>query len=333
MSNIERQFNTEAGFFAVETYKTMKKLGLDVAYIFSKLDKFVPVTSPEFRNNGEIHKFLWDIAEESSSDKLIGLHIGENMPVLRGHVVEYIFISSSSLREALQKVIDYFPLISDLIIAELQVKERAEIIIQFKLPIRHFLEFSLSQVVSFLKYITDGKFKLSELRLPYSLTADKAEYFRVFDCPVIFDSTDIAMVFDPAILTWKSPSAEPHLLAVHEVLAERFLGDLAKHDLIFRIQNELDKHLPLEIPDRNTICERLNKDPQKLKVELASIGTNFSEIIDNYQKKLACGLLRQGEMSIEQIAYMTGFSEPSAFHRAFKRWTGLTPRQYSQKWS
>ncbi|WP_416040444.1 helix-turn-helix domain-containing protein [Acinetobacter lactucae] len=329
---LERQFDTEAGFFAVETYKTMKKFGLDVAYIFSKLDKFVPVTSPEFRNNGEIHKYLWDIAEESSGDKLIGLHIGENMPVLRGHIVEYIFISSSSFSEALEKVIGYFPLISDLITAELQVKECAEIIVQFKLPIRHFSEFSLSQVVAFLKYITNGKFRLNELRLPYALNADEAEYLRVFDCPVIFDSIDMAMVFDSDILVWKSPSAEPHLLAAHEILAERFLADLAKHDLIFRIQNELDKHLPLEIPDRNNICERLNKDPQKLKVELASIGTNFSEIIDNYQKNLACGLLRQRDMSIEQIAYMTGFSEPSAFHRAFKRWTGLTPRQYSQKW-
>jgi hypothetical protein len=219
---LERQFDTEAGFFAVETYKTMKKLGLDVAYIFSKLGKFVPVTSPEFRNNGEIHKFLWDIAEESSGDKLIGLHIGENMPVLRGHIVEYIFISSSSFREALQKVIGYFPLISDLITAELQVKERAEIIVQFKLPIRHFSEFSLSQVVAFLKYITNGKFRLNELRLPYALNADEAEYLRVFDCPVIFDSTDMAMVFDPDILIWKSPSAEPHLLAAHEILAERF---------------------------------------------------------------------------------------------------------------
>jgi AraC-like DNA-binding protein len=329
---IERHFNTEAGFFAVETYKTMKNLGFDVAGIFSNFGQFVPVKSSDFRNNGEIHKYLWEITEKSSGDMLVGLHVGENMPILRGHIMEYIFLSSSSFREAMEKADIYFSIISDLIQPLLQVNKNAEIIFKFKFPIRHFIDFTLAQVKAFFSYVTGGEFELIELHLPYQSSHDEAEYKRVFECSIIFGSDEIVMVFDTNLLSWKSPSAEPHLLAAHEILAERFLRDLAKHDLIFRIQSELDKKIPLEIPNRDYISERLNKDPQKLKVELASIGTSFSEIIDDYQKNLACSLLRQPDMSIEQIAYMTGFSEPSAFHRAFKRWTGLTPRQYSQKW-
>jgi len=333
MSESKRLYNTEAGFFAVEIYRTMRNMGLDVAAIFGQLGQFVPVTSLNFRNNGDIHKYLWEVVEKSSRDHLIGLHVGQNMPVLRGHIIEYIFLSSASFQDALSKSNSYFALISELISLDLKIGKKAEIVFEVKMPIRHFIDFSLVQFVAFLKYITVGQFELLEIRLPYaSSLVDESEYRKAFNCPVKFNSSDIAIVFDIEILSWRSPSAQPYLLAMHEVLAERFLGDIEKHDLIFRIHKELDDHLPLESLDRNSICDRLNMDPQKLKIELASIGTNFTEVVDNYQKNLACRLLRQRDQSIEQIAYITGFSEPSAFRRAFKRWTGQTPKQYSQRW-
>lgn len=332
MSDLQRHYKTEAGFFAYMTYQTMLKAGLDVAGIFSSLGQFEAFGSPDFRSNANAHKYLWDAAQNSSGDALIGLHIGENMPVLRGHIMEYIFLSSSSFSEALHKASSYMALVSDVVSFQLKVGQQAELIGTLQFPLRHFAEFVLAQVVAFFRHVTSGQFQLLELRLPYALVADAAEYQRVFGCPVFFDCADVAMVFDAGLLQWQSPSAQPHLLAAHEVIAERFLADLEKHDLIFRIQHELDVLLPLESPDRASICERLNKNPHTLKAELAGIGTSFSDIVDDYQKNLACRLLRQQADSVEQIAYLTGFSELSAFSRAFKRWMGQTPGQYRQQW-
>lgn len=332
MSDLQRHYKTEAGFFAFMTYQTMLKAGLDVNSIFSRFGQFEPFASPDFRSNGHIHKYFWNEAERNSGDVLIGLHVGENMPLLRGHVMEYIFLSSPSFAEALHKANAYMSLVSDLISFQLQVGDSAEIICQLQLHNRHFTEFVLAQALAFLRHVTNGCFKPLELRLPYALVAEKQEYQRVFGCPVRFDCADLTIEFDAGLLAWQSPSAQPHLLAAHEIVAERFLAELEKHDLVFRINHELDKLLPQDLPDREAMCERLKKNPHTLKAELAGIGTSFSDIVDSYQKNLACRLLRQHEEPIEQIAYLTGFSELSAFSRAFKRWMGKTPKQYRQQW-
>lgn len=332
MSDLQRHYKTEAGFFAYMTYQTMLKAGLDVTAIFSRFGQFEPFVSPDFRSNGHIHKYFWQAAENSSADTLIGLHVGEKMPILRGHIMEYIFLSSPCLGEALQKAGAYTALISDLIAFQLKVGVQAEIVCQLQLDNRHFAEFALAQVIAFLGHVTQGSFKPLQIRLPYARTADLQEYQRVFGCPVQFDCADMTIQFDAGLLAWQSPSAQPHLLAAHEIVAERFLAELEKHDLVFRINHELDQLLPQDLPDREAMCERLNKNPHTLKAELAGIGTSFSDIVDSYQKNLACRLLRQHDEPIEQIAYLTGFSELSAFSRAFKRWMGKTPKQYRQQW-
>jgi AraC-like DNA-binding protein len=68
--------------------------------------------------------------------------------------------------------------------------------------------------------------------------------------------------------------------------------------------------------------------PRQLRYELQSAGTSFQNEINNYRRALAKRLLANSETSISEVVYLTGFSEPSTFYRAFKRWEGLTPIEY-----
>lgn len=79
--------------------------------------------------------------------------------------------------------------------------------------------------------------------------------------------------------------------------------------------------------------EHLNKSARSLRADLQLLNTTYEKVIAQYRERLARRLLSQTDESIDQIVYLTGFSEPSAFFvwRAFKRWTKETPTAYRQR--
>ncbi|HEX4786964.1 MAG TPA: helix-turn-helix transcriptional regulator, partial [Actinospica sp.] len=81
-------------------------------------------------------------------------------------------------------------------------------------------------------------------------------------------------------------------------------------------------------PAEAKIAERLSVSPQTLRRQLAAEGSSFQHIRDQMRRDHAIAALAEGRTPIERISEQLGFSEPSAFHRAFKRWTGATPRAY-----
>ncbi|HBP69436.1 MAG TPA: AraC family transcriptional regulator, partial [Alcanivorax sp.] len=76
------------------------------------------------------------------------------------------------------------------------------------------------------------------------------------------------------------------------------------------------------------VAERLGIKARQLRTRLADAGTNFNQLVADYRCKLAKRLLAGTDESIDEIVYLTGFSEPSTFYRAFKRWVGMTPIEY-----
>jgi AraC-like DNA-binding protein len=82
------------------------------------------------------------------------------------------------------------------------------------------------------------------------------------------------------------------------------------------------------LPGPEQIAARLAISPQTLRRRLAAERTSFQRVRDRLRRDVAVSALARGDTSIEQLSGRLGFSEPSAFHRAFRRWTGTTPRSY-----
>jgi AraC-like DNA-binding protein len=83
-----------------------------------------------------------------------------------------------------------------------------------------------------------------------------------------------------------------------------------------------------ELPGAEQIAARLSVSPQTLRRRLAAEDTTFQQVRDQLRRDVAVAELARGDASIEELSRRLGFSEPSAFHRAFRRWTGTTPRTY-----
>jgi AraC-like DNA-binding protein len=323
---------SDAGVFLWMTYQTMQKMGLDASAIFASVH--LPDQPPDktIRRDNSTQDRFWQAAETISGDADIGLHVGEQMPPFRGQVIEYLFLSSPTFGEGLQRVARYHALLTNALSLSLQVEDDIAILRGFEHPVRHYLEIATCILLGFFKQISDGEFQPSEIWLTQTEGASAAEYQRVFGCKVLLGMPYGCIRFDAALLDRASPAAEPELLRIHETLAEQHLNVLEKHQLIEQIEKLLGSGL-LEAGeiDQAYIAEKLNRSPRTLRADLQQIDSSFEKIVTNYRMKLSKRLLANTTESLDQIVYLTGFSEPSAFSRAFKRWTGETPTAYRQR--
>ncbi len=85
------------------------------------------------------------------------------------------------------------------------------------------------------------------------------------------------------------------------------------------------------LPDLETAAAALELSPRALKRRLAERDTSFTRIIDDTRRQLALGYIADPALSLVDVAYLCGFSEQSAFNRAFKRWTGVPPGEYRRR--
>lgn len=168
--------------------------------------------------------------------------------------------------------------------------------------------------------------------MPYSEAATQEEYFKTWGCPVKLGQTDGYICFDQQLLNIPSPAYEPELLKIHEHHAESQLELLNKHQLIEQIEKILANGL-LESGefDQSIVAQHLNRSTRSLRADLQLLNTTYEKVIAQYRERLTRRLLSHTQENIDQIVYLTGFSEPSAFSRAFKRWTGETPTAYRQR--
>lgn len=322
---------SDAGIFLWMTYQAMQRAKLDCAAIFASIKMPDTPPDPAARRDNATQDLFWRAAERISGDADIGLHIGALMPPFRGQVLEYLFLSSPTFGEGLRRAQRYNRLLTDALHLELRVEGDRAMFAGLSHPVRHYLECAVSVFLNLLRHVTEGEFRAQEVWLPQEQGASAAEYERIYGCPVRLGMPEGAICFDAALLERPSPAAEPQLLAMHEAVAEQRLADLERRDLVSRIERELGGLMEAGEVSLEAVAHKLGRNPRTLRADLTQIGTNFNEVVARYRERLARRLLARTQEPIDQIVYLTGFSEPSAFARAFKRWTGETPTDYRRR--
>lgn len=322
---------SDSGIFLWMTWQAMQRAGLDSAAIFASVNLPDAPPDPQARRDNSTQRRFWDAAERISGDPDVGLHVGELMPPFRGQVMEYLFLSSPTFGAGLTRALRYHRLLTDALQLDLRMEGDTAVLHGLEHPVRHYLEIALCVFLQFWRHVTEGEFQPREIWLTYEQGAKPADYEKIFGCPVRLGMPEGGIRFDAALLQRPSPAAEPQLLAMHEALAEQRLADLERRDLIARIERELGGLLESGEVTLELVAAKLQRHPRTLRRDLAEIGTSFNDVLANYRERLARRLLSRTQEPIDQIVYLTGFSEHSAFTRAFKRWTGETPTDYRRR--
>jgi AraC-like DNA-binding protein len=161
--------------------------------------------------------------------------------------------------------------------------------------------------------------------------AYRAEYDRIFQVPVVFESAKNALLLSDDLWSTAREALKTHvssyasgILSAH---AEGLLQKLeSSKSTKGRVEGLLTPILHTGDANMDVIADKLGLSRQTLFRKLKAEGTTFEKVLDALRRKMALHCLNEKKLSVNETAYLVGFSDPAAFSRAFKRWTGSSPR-------
>ena len=157
----------------------------------------------------------------------------------------------------------------------------------------------------------------------------KISYADYLGCSVRFHASWDALVYDAQTMNLPVFGADSALLDVLERACQKILGQAPKkHDIVHDVRGLMIDGLARGTVSLNNIARKANMSGKTLERRLAEKGTSFRVLLEDIRNGLAKHYLGDTDLRLDQIAYLTGYSEPAALVRAFKRWTGTTPMQY-----
>jgi len=324
----------DAGVMLRLIYEAMKKKGVDTDAIFNRLgvDENYVYTD-QLRTPHSAQVYFWQAVEDVSGDPDIGLHLGPLLPAYKGQVLEYLFLSSPTFGEGLRRAQNYQRLLSDAANTDFFIEgDEACMVLDAASDeirrLKHFNECFVQGLITFFKSITDGNFYPSRIEFEHEREQGAEHVREVVGCDVVFGAEENRLYFPAEMLSHASPHAEPELLALHERFASEQVARLEKKDIVGQVERIIAELLDSGEVTLDAVAERLGIKPRTLRTRLTEAETSFNQVLADFRYRLARQLLATTDESIDEIVYLTGFSEPSTFYRAFKRWSGMTPIEY-----
>jgi AraC-like DNA-binding protein len=270
-----------------------------------------------------------------TGDAALGLHMAERTSLSSFHMVGALAMHCRTIRHAIELLRRYRKLLSDVEPPELVEEEDAAFLtvgfLKSGTPDTRRLsaEFGVAAMLRIARMVLGASLTPRFVEFAHPAPGHAREYERVLGCPVIFDGPATCIAFDRIILDARGFHANAELLRLLTSQAERKLAGLVSTSLAARVRvlvSELYQERG-EKPQASVIARRLGMSARTLRRHLQDEGCSPAEVVEAAMADVARALLAEPGATIQDVADRLGFSEPSAFHRAFKRWTGLTPGQ------
>ncbi|MDX8350191.1 AraC family transcriptional regulator [Cognatiyoonia sp. IB215446] len=198
-----------------------------------------------------------------------------------------------------------------------------------RLGMRISIEATSASGVSLSRQVSPRPFAPIEVYFKHAAPKTIKHHEAYFGCPVHFGADKDAM-----LLSHKS-LLEPNILGdegITQFLVSHLDQELAQIDdtpaLPARTKGEIARALSEGLPNMADIAQRLGLSARSLHRRLSDHGLSFQTLTEETRSEIAIGMLQEKRYALSEIAFLTGYSEQSAFNRAFKRWTGVTPAAY-----
>lgn len=293
------------------------------------------VRSPDAYIPVETYLCIQDGAAEYVNDPYFGLHMGEFAGPGSWSILGYLMMNCKTLNEAFEKAGRYQRIIGNMITARMEMglgKVRAIFFTPPHAPqmSRHCFDSTFSSTMRLARTLSGLPINPRKVTFIYPEPESRAECERIFDCPVHFGQKDNSMTLDMRLGNLPVRMANPSLLEHFEHYARDFLAHMERKDATTQA---VTKIILARLDDESLSIKKVAREMavsvRTLQNHLEAEGVVFSDLLRDIRHRLAQQYLRE-HYSVEQITYLLGFSEPSVFRKAFKKWSGVTPRQYRQ---
>ncbi|MCG8671090.1 MAG: AraC family transcriptional regulator [Pseudomonadales bacterium] len=282
----------------------------------------------------ELFSACFDLGEQKTQDLNLGLNAGATISTRHWGQLGYLMLSGDDGFESINYMQRFAKLTTNSMESRFEMSGQ-HLVCYFKMfpeaYSRHTCEFFISAVYSLGKFMSDGHFKFKEIKFSYPNGSPVEDYERILGCHCLFNQEENKITVEQSALAFTSTFRDPRLKKVLEQHAVSVLQHLGSDDDVVRdLKTFVSDALPNGAPSLKQVCEHFQMSERSLQRLLAKHSLSYQELVDNLRSDLAKTYI-ENDYSFLDIALLLGYSEQSAFHRAFKRWTGLPPAKYKKK--
>ncbi|MFT4650714.1 MAG: AraC-like DNA-binding protein [Flavobacteriales bacterium] len=271
-------------------------------------------------------------AAEISGRVCFAANMGMRQHINMLGLVGYLMRQSRTMGEALEEFCTHFSL-------HVKHAARIDVLVENETAMVSFMAFdeggtyrqcnegAIAQGLVIIRALSDAHWVPRCLHFHHPCPDAKIDYKAIFGAPVLFSQARNQVVFNAADLLRKIPEADPQL---KKILAQQvaLASKPAEDDLVTRVEHLIHQTLPAGKCCVESIASLLFVHRRTLHRMLRKNDTSFTQLLENVRRRVSMERLESSNMPIAQLADYLGYTDSSAFNRAFKRWTQHTPKQW-----
>jgi len=293
-----------------------------------------PYADPEQRIGIDQFLGLWDRAMAIVQDDAFPLRVAQVTGIAELGVLGLACKTCENVEAAIERARRFLPLATDAARWTI-VPTRAglDLVLErgssLRADLHHIDEFALAELVWAARIMTGIEWTPRAVHFAHPAPADAMPFHAFFGVPVQFGRPTSKLAFDRATLQIPLLKADKELATFFERHAQSLLDKVTNEEPLLRaVRQTIARLLGEKDTTIATVAKALATSERTLRRRLDEAGTSFRKLLDEVRAAWAKRELLEQRRTRDDIAERLGFSDPSAFHRAFRRWTGQTPIQY-----
>lgn len=317
----------------------LASLDIDIDFISENngLNRCV-LQEPNVLVSAKQHRGILSDAQQCYKGSDLGLILGLRRSIATHDQLAYLMISSATLRDASKAGLKYQNysgrFSGNLLVtsfSEIQSQGCYQIDAKAELGELRLLaiEDILANIVTTSRWVLGQPLPLTKLRCNFPAPPHSESYQSIFQCPVEFDSPATQLFFDADILDKPLPQSSPQSVTLYAKLCEEKSITRNHGDIAWRLSQIIAQD-PSNPPNLNKAALKLHCSQRTLSRKLSAQGWRYQQLIDQVREIHARRQLSNPSLSITLIGQQLGYADSSGFHRAFKKWTGLSPSAFRQ---
>jgi AraC-like DNA-binding protein len=276
-------------------------------------------------------------AARFTGDDCFGMHFGEQFNPRNIGPLAYVALNSPTLGASIQNVGRYLH-VYDSSAKWFFTAEGNRGYIRYLLdklgngPLRQSNEHGMTMIVNTLRMMVGSQWSPQEVQFAHEAPKQASEHYRIFRAPVLFGCETNALVIELSFAERAVPAADPQLYQIMKQYLDEVLSEIPPEDGLFEsIRKAIAESMREGDPKLARVAKKLAMGPRTLQRRLKDYGFDFKKLVEDTRQRFAMNYLKDRRNSLTEVAFLLGYSELSAFNRAFKRWTGSTPLDYQRK--
>ncbi len=276
---------------------------------------------------------LWQLASQQSGNPAIGLLMASSPVISVFNELSFGILASETMQHALQRLIRYQRLIGEAMDFSLVDEDGGHRFIINSHNHKNTLAYegfdaALAIILANVRWVSQIEFTPIEITLFHPQPKNTQPYDQLFCCPVKYNTPVTSVLIAHADFVRPSPMGNKGISDKHDLELNQSITELEKGGLSEQVLRHLKKHWQGQEPRIEDLARQFNMSKRTFQRHLKEQGHTFLNLVDQTRQALALEYIQQKSLTLQQVSHALAFSEHGNFYRAFKRWYGLTPKQY-----